>query len=74
MVDSMMYCQMIFSLMFMMNMRPDIWFVVNNLIQFRTDPRHVHLVENHVVRYLKGTVEYDMNQKTNLHGYVDSDR
>ena len=31
----------------------------------------------HVVRYLKGIVEYglkyDTNQKTNLHGYVDSD-
>ena len=41
------------------------------------DLRHSHLVAKHAVRYLKGTVEYgikyDMNQKTNLHGYVDSD-
>ena len=35
------------------------------------------MVAKHIVRYLKGTVEYglkyDTNQKTNLHGYVDSD-
>ena len=50
---------------------------MNDLSQFLTDPRHAHLVAKHVVRYLKGTVEYgfthDTNQKTNLHGYVDSD-
>ena len=44
---------------------------------FLTDLRHAHLVAKHVVRYLKGTVKYglkfDMNKKTNLHGYVDSD-
>ena len=43
-----------------------------------TDPRHIHLVVvKRVVRYLKGTIEYgfkyDTNQKTNLHGYVDSE-
>ena len=53
-----------------MNTRPYIFFVVNTL-------RHVHLmVAKHVMRYLKGTVEYalkcDMNQKINLEGYVDS--
>ena len=58
---------MIASLMYL---RLDICFAVNTL-------RHVHLlVAKHVVRYLKGTFEYglkyDMNQKTNLHGYVDS--
>ena len=59
--------------MFLMNTRPDICFVVNNLSQFLEDPRHAHLVARHAVRYLKGIVEYDMNQKTKLHGYVDSD-
>ena len=39
--------------------------------------RHVHLmVEKHVVRYLKGTVDYGLkygaNQNINLEGYVDS--
>ena len=58
-------------------MRPDIFFVVNTLREFLTDSRHAHLVAKNAVRYLKGTVEYglkyDMNQKTNVHGYVDLD-
>ena len=58
-------------------MRPNICFVVNTLSQFLTDLRHVHLiVAKHVLKYLKGTVDYghkyDANQKINLHGYVDS--
>ena len=41
------------------------------------DPRHVHfIVAKHVLRYLKGTVEYGLkyeaNQKINLEVYVDS--
>ena len=76
-VDAMMYHPMICSLMCFMNTRPYTCFAMNNLIQFLTDPRHSHLVAKHAVRYLKGTVDYglkyDMNQKTNLHGYVDSD-
>ena len=68
-VDAIMYRQMIGSMMYLMNMRPDIFFVLNTL-------RHVHLmVAKHAVRYLQGIVEcrikYDTNQKTNLHGYVD---
>ena len=76
-VDATMYRQMICSLVFLMNMRPEICFAMNNLSQFLTDSRHAHLVAKHAVRYLKGTIEYglkhDMNQKTNLHGYVDLD-
>ena len=69
-VDATMYHQMIGSLMYLTNMRPDICFYLNTL-------RHVHLiVEKHAVRYMKGTVEYGLkyeaNQKTNLEGYVDS--
>ena len=68
---------MIGSLMYLTNTRPNICFVVNTLSQFLTDLRHAHLVAKHAMRYLKGTIEcglkYDMNQKTNLHGYVDSD-
>ena len=64
--------------MYLMNMRLDIFFAMNTLRQFLTDPRHVHLmVEKKVVRYLKGIVEYglkyEVNQKINLEGYVDSD-
>ena len=51
---------------------------MNTLSQFLTDPRHVHLmVEKHAVRYLMGTIDYglkyEVNQKINLEGYVDSD-
>ena len=58
-VDATIYCQMIYFLMYLTNMRPDISFVVNTL-------RHVHLmVAKHEVRYLKGTVEYGLKYDTN---------
>ena len=51
-VHAMMYHQMIGSLMYLMNKRPDISFVVNTLSQFLTDPRYVHLISaNHILRY-----------------------
>ena len=70
-VDAMMYHHMIGSLMYLTNTRPYICFAVNTL-------RHVHLiVAKHAVRYLKGTIDYglkyEVNQKINLEGYVDSD-
>ena len=70
-VDATMYRQMIGSLMYLMNTRPDICFALNTL-------RHVHImVAKHAVRYQKGTVDYGLkyeaNQKINLEGYVDSD-
>ena len=43
-VVSMMYHQMIGTLMYLTNMRPDICFAVNTLSQFLTDLRHVHLI------------------------------
>ena len=66
-----MYRQMIGSLMYLTNTRPDICFVVNTL-------RHVHLmVAKNAVRYVKGAfdygLKYEVNQKINLEGYVDSD-
>ena len=77
--DSTMCHQMIGSFMYLTNTRPDIFFVVNTLSQFLTDPRHVHLIDaNHILRYLKVTVnyglKYDVNQKINLEGYVESDQ
>ena len=46
-VDSMMYRQMICSLMYLMDTRPNICFAMNTL-------RHVHLM------FTKGTVEYGL--------------
>ena len=56
--------------MYLTNMRRDIFFAVNTL-------RHVNLmVAKHVVRYLKGIVDYGLkykaDQKINLEGYVYS--
>ena len=64
-VDATMYRQMICSLMCFTNMRPHICFAVNNVSQFLMDPRHAHLVAKHVVRCLKGTVEYGLKYNTN---------
>ena len=77
-VDAMMYRQMFGSLMYLMNPRPDIWFVVNTLSHLLTDQRHVHFISTkHILRYLNGTVDYGLkfeaNQKINLEVYVDLD-
>ena len=76
-IDATMYRQMIGSLTYLTNMRPYIFFLVNTLIHFLKDQRHVHLiVAKNVIRYLKGTMDYglkyDANQNINLHNYVDS--
>ena len=66
MVDTMMYHQMIESLMYLMNTRLDIFFAMNTLSQFVTDPRHVHLITaKHILRYLKGTVDYGLKYVEN---------
>ena len=77
-VDATMYRQMIGSLMYLTNMRLDIFFAMNTLSQFLTNPRHVHLiVAKHILRYLKGTIDYvlkyDTNQNINLEDYVALD-
>ena len=71
--DATMYRQMIGSLMYLTNTRLDICFAVNTLSQFLRDSRQVHLIAvKHVLKYLKGTVDYglkyDANQKINLTG------
>ena len=73
-----MYHQMIGSLMYLTNTRPNICFAVNTLRQFLTDPIHVHLIDaKHILRYLKGTddygIKYEENQKINMEVYVDLD-
>ena len=66
-----MYRQMICSLMYLTNMRHVHVIAVNT-------SRHVHVIAaKHILRYLKGTVDYglkyEVNQKINLEGYVDLD-
>ena len=76
--DATLYRQMIGWLMYLMNTRPDICFVVNTLSQYMVEPRHVHLIAiKHVLRYLKGTIDfghqYVANCEFGLVGYTDSD-
>ena len=64
--------------MYLKNTRPAIFFAVNTLSQFLIDPRHVHLIAaKYILRYLTGIVDYglkyEVNQKINLEGYVDSE-
>ena len=58
-VDDTMYHQIIGSLMYLMNTRPDICFAMNTLSQFLTYLKNVHLITvKHILRYLRGTVDY----------------
>ena len=64
--------------MYLTNTRPDNWFAVNTLSQFLKYLRNVHLIAaKHILRYLWGTVDYglkyEVSQRINLEGYVDSD-
>jgi hypothetical protein len=57
-IDSKLYRQIIGSLMYLTNTRPDICSAVNTFSQFLVEPRRVHrVVAKHVMRYLKGTLE-----------------
>ena len=77
-VDVTLYKEIIGSLMYLTNTRPNICFVVNTLSQYLVEPRHVHLVgAKHVMRYLKGTIDYGLSYTRDhdfkLYGQIDSD-
>jgi hypothetical protein len=77
-VDATVYRQLIGSLMYLVNTRPDICFAVNTLSQYMVDPRSVHMVgAKHVLRYIAGTVDYGLDyvrgDGVSLVGYTDSD-
>jgi hypothetical protein len=77
-VDATLSRQIIVSLMYLTNTRPDIYFAVHTVSQYLVEPRHVHLVAaKHVMRYLKGTLDfglcYTRDHDFRLYGYTDSD-
>jgi hypothetical protein len=77
-VDPTMYMQLIGSLMYMIQTRPDLCYAVIAMSQFMTEPRQRHWVEEkHILRYLRGTVTYGLRYTSSgglfLHGYVDVD-
>jgi hypothetical protein len=60
-VDPSLYRQLIGSLMYLINTRPDICFVINTLSQFQVEPRHEHLiVAKHILRYICATLKYGL--------------
>ena len=76
--DPTLYRQLIESLMYLANTRLDISFAVNSLSQFMVDPRRVHsTAAKHILRYIKGTVEYGLVYKrrgsVQLAGFTDAD-
>jgi hypothetical protein len=77
-IDATLYRHIIGSMMYLTNTRPEICFAVNTLSQFLVEPRRVHLVvAKHVMRYLKGTIDYglsyDGDHNFTLSGYTDAD-
>jgi hypothetical protein len=76
-VDPSLYRQLIGSLMYLINTRPDICFVVNTLNQFQVEPRHEHWIgAKHVLRYIHGTINYGLRYTASsdiqLHGFTYS--
>jgi hypothetical protein len=77
-VDPSLYRQLIGSLMYLVNTRPDICFVVNTLSQFQVEPRQENwIAAKHVLRYICGTINYGLRYTASndiqLHGFADSD-
>ena len=77
-MDPTLYRQLIGSLMYLVNTRPNLSFAVNTLSQFIVEPRRVHWVAaKHMLRYLAGTVDYGLDYRgsggVSLVGFTDSD-
>ena len=76
-VDSIVYQQLVGSLMYLVNMRPNICYAVNQLSKAMVKPTKIFLkAGKHVLRYLRGTYEYglwyrQMNE-VKLHGFTDA--
>jgi hypothetical protein len=76
--DSKAYKSLVVSLLYLTSTRPNIVFNVNYLFRFMQDPGQIHfVVAKRVLRYLKGTLEFDMHfvksSSVKLVGFSDSD-
>eukprot|EP00253_Pinus_taeda_P022757 PITA_22757 len=77
-VDPTLYRQLIGSLMYLVNTRPDICYAVNTLSQFMVEPKRAHWVAaKHVLKYIQGIVEhgllYTRGNDITLSGFTDAD-
>lgn len=65
------------ALMFLVNSRLEICFVVNTLSQFVVEPHHIHwIAAKNLLRYLQGTINYGLRYTTRnlrIHGYSNVD-
>ena len=76
--DPTMYCQLFGSLMYLVNTKSDICFVVSTFSQYMCELRQIHWVAaKHVLRYLHGTIGYGLRYSAGsdmqLFGYTDSE-
>jgi hypothetical protein len=76
-VDATVYRQLVGSLMYLVNTRPDICYAVNQLSQAMVKPTKLFWkASKHVLRYLKGTSEYGLwyryTDEVKLHGFTDA--
>jgi hypothetical protein len=75
-VDSSLYRQLIGSLMYLVNTRPNICFAVSTLSQLQVEPGHEHwIAAKHILRYLRALnygLRYVSNNDVQLHGFTDS--
>lgn len=80
-VDGTLFKQIVGSLRYLCNSRPDIAFGVGLISRFMDDPKVAHMVAaKRVLRYLRGTADYGLlfprgsgSEKLNLIGFSDSD-
>jgi hypothetical protein len=77
-VDATVYRQLAGSLMYLVNTRPYIFHMVNQLSQAMVKPtKRFWKAGKNVLRYLRGTYEYGLWYKhideLNLHGFTDAD-
>eukprot|EP00253_Pinus_taeda_P025077 PITA_25077 len=77
-VDPTLYKQLIGSLMYLLNIRPNICYAVNTLSEFMVEPKRVHwAATKHVLRYIQGTVEHGLlhtrGNDIRLSGFIDTD-
>jgi hypothetical protein len=76
-VDATVCRQLVGSLMYLVNMRPKIFYSVNQLSQVMVKPTKLFWkVGKHVLRYMKGTSEYGLwykqTDEVKLHGFTDA--
>eukprot|EP00253_Pinus_taeda_P025422 PITA_25422 len=76
-VEATIYRQLVGSLMYFVNTRPDICFAVNQIIQSMFKPKKLYWkVAKHVLRYLRGTTQfclwYRQAEGVKLQGFIDA--